>query len=73
MPDKVPVKETSDVKPIKPDKTESELKKEKEDELYNNTEPEQNDDKGKQDTQNKMKMMWCHKSRIRNCKVIKKT
>ena len=56
VPDKVPVQEPSDVKPIKADKTE--LKKEKEDELNNNTEPEKNDDKGKQDNndmQNKMK------------------
>ena len=50
VPDKVPVEKCSDVKPIKPDKTESEIQKQKEDELNNNTEP--NDDQGKQNMQN---------------------
>ena len=49
VPDKVPVEKPSDVKPIKPDKTESEIQKQK-DELNNNTEP--NDDQGKQNMRN---------------------
>ena len=50
VPNKVPVEKPSDVKPIKPDKTESEIQKQNEDELNNNTEP--NNNQGKQNMQN---------------------
>ena len=55
--DKVTVAYPSDMKAPEPDKTESELKKEKEDELNNNTVQKQNDDQGKHDksdTENKI-------------------